>query len=651
MISTGKKDVFLSIDPQITFFKIVFLRHTIFALEIVEEIFNRIPNFGENGICQLSKYGDLVSNMFLKIVIPNVLISNNVDKTLIPKQDLTEFTTNLNNNIKYIDSYKIFMSSAMYYWRIINNLSNSNFTVINSQIQQFINNNDNYFINYNSNLTSIVQCSNDFLINFNFDIINYISQNVTFQQSVYTSKLTLQFQLNLQNYLQNFILYSNKLYKLLIDNNVYLNNIINTCNSQYYRFSWTEKLGFAIINRLSLLIGGQEIDYLTNDNLNIWYELINNKNNNETLNNMIGNISTLTNFDNNLKPSYNLIIPLPFWFCKYKTQAIPCLSLKYHDLMINVTLEELYKCCLFEPNIYNQYNTNININEIISISNISLLVEYVFLGHDERIKFGSHTHEYLIEQNKQLIYNNINNNPINLNLDFYNPIKEIYWVIQSNNIINNFNIWNKYEIIDIYYGSIIDSTLQNNGIIINIGFIDIYKNLINIKSIDNLIDYKYIEIFNSNYYNGFYEIINITSNTVIINTKFILSDIFLFKLYNNKFSINNSFIINENIQIYGQNLQSIRDPYYFTLVQNFQNHSNIPDNIHSFSFALHPENFQPSGSCNFSCIDSKILYLDFNQNLIDNININNDSLIVKIIARSYNILKIENGYGKIIFSL
>jgi hypothetical protein len=653
MISTGKKDIFLSIDPQITFFKIVFLRHTIFSLEIVEEIFNIIPNFNESATCLLSKYGDLISNMFLKISIPNVLISNTIDNSLIPKKNITDFITLQNNYKLYIQNYNVFQSSAMYYWRIINNLNNtlSNFTIINSTIQQFISSNDNNYINYSTNLNTLSLLSLQFNINFDFDLLSFISNNTTFQQSIYSNHLTSLFISDLQIYLNNFILFSTRLSKLLIDNNVSNNNIININNSNYYRFSWVSKLGFAIIKRLSILMGGQEIDYLTNDNLNLWFELTDTKNNQETLNNMIGNVSNLTNFNNNLKPSYNLIIPLPFWFCKYKTQAIPCTSLKYHDVMVNVTLQELEKCCLFEPLLFSQYNSNININELITISNVSLLVEYVFLGSDERNKFGNHTHEYLIEQNKQLTYSNNNLNSIYLNLDIYNPIKEIYWVIQSQNIINNYNLWNEYELINVYCGYI-DNNNNNNGLLITCGLLDINGKIINTNYINTNINYTYIEIYNSNYYNGLYQITSFNSTSLIINfNKFILSDIFLFKLYTNAFEFTGSFLINENIQIYGQNLQSLRDPLYFSLVQNFQNHSNIPINIHSFSFALNPEEFQPSGSCNFSVIDSKNLYLEFDSEVFNSIQLNNDSFIIKIIARSYNILKIENGYAKLIFSL
>ena len=74
ILSKNKKDAFLTFDPQITFFKTIFLQHTPFSIDTIEEQFNKTPNFGEEVFCQMSKYGDLISNIFLKIVLPSVHI-------------------------------------------------------------------------------------------------------------------------------------------------------------------------------------------------------------------------------------------------------------------------------------------------------------------------------------------------------------------------------------------------------------------------------------------------------------------------------------------------------------------------------------------------------------------------------------------------
>jgi len=86
----------------------------------------------------------------------------------------------------------------------------------------------------------------------------------------------------------------------------------------------------------------------------------------------------------------------------------------------------------------------------------------------------------------------------------------------------------------------------------------------------------------------------------------------------------------------------------FSLVVPFKTHTNIPLDIYCYSFCLNSEQFQPSGSLNFNVIDSKNLYVELNSDQIAN---TNDSYIIKIISRSHNILKIENGSAKTQFGI
>ncbi len=82
---------------------------------------------------------------------------------------------------------------------------------------------------------------------------------------------------------------------------------------------------------------------------------------------------------------------------------------------------------------------------------------------------------------------------------------------------------------------------------------------------------------------------------------------------------------------------------YFYLYQPYRNHScGTNQYIHVYSFAINPEGVQPSGTCNFSKIDSVSL------NILCNSNIQFGSL--NIYALNYNILKIQNGMAGILFS-
>jgi len=70
LISKGVIDSFLTDMPEITFFKSVFHRYTNFAIELYESVFNGSTNFDSMNDCIINQYGDLVSDIILKIELP-----------------------------------------------------------------------------------------------------------------------------------------------------------------------------------------------------------------------------------------------------------------------------------------------------------------------------------------------------------------------------------------------------------------------------------------------------------------------------------------------------------------------------------------------------------------------------------------------------
>ena len=76
----------------------------------------------------------------------------------------------------------------------------------------------------------------------------------------------------------------------------------------------------------------------------------------------------------------------------------------------------------------------------------------------------------------------------------------------------------------------------------------------------------------------------------------------------NLFDKGNSPVTEAKIQMNGQDRITYKDFNYFNIIQPFQHHTNIPAiGINLYSFSLYPEDFQPSGSCNYSVIDSSYL--------------------------------------------
>ena len=89
-----------------------------------------------------------------------------------------------------------------------------------------------------------------------------------------------------------------------------------------------------------------------------------------------------------------------------------------------------------------------------------------------------------------------------------------------------------------------------------------------------------------------------------------------------------------------------RDGMYFNMIQPFQHHENIPNNtgINVYSFALKPEEHQPSGTLNMSRIDTSFISLDY-----DSAKYNSNSVFA-IYAVNYNVLRILSGMGGIAYS-
>lgn len=101
-----------------------------------------------------------------------------------------------------------------------------------------------------------------------------------------------------------------------------------------------------------------------------------------------------------------------------------------------------------------------------------------------------------------------------------------------------------------------------------------------------------------------------------------------------------------NIQLNGQDRFNARDGNYFSLVQPFQHHENVPLNrgINVYSFALKPEEHQPSGTLNMSRIDTAVLKLD-----VPTLGPSNTGSLY-VFAVNYNVLRVMSGMGGLAYS-
>jgi Large eukaryotic DNA virus major capsid protein/Major capsid protein N-terminus len=76
LVAYGAQDVYLTANPQVTFFKQLYRRHSNFALESIEQTFNGVANFGKRVQCTIARNGDLIHKVYLQATLPQVQSSD-----------------------------------------------------------------------------------------------------------------------------------------------------------------------------------------------------------------------------------------------------------------------------------------------------------------------------------------------------------------------------------------------------------------------------------------------------------------------------------------------------------------------------------------------------------------------------------------------
>jgi hypothetical protein len=106
-------------------------------------------------------------------------------------------------------------------------------------------------------------------------------------------------------------------------------------------------------------------------------------------------------------------------------------------------------------------------------------------------------------------------------------------------------------------------------------------------------------------------------------------------------------VVTAKLQINGQDRFSEREGGYFSTVVPMECHTRCPDEgINVYSFALRPEEHQPSGTCNFSRIDNAYLQLVVSNATVQG----NNTAKVRIYGVNYNLFRVISGMGGLAFS-
>lgn len=408
---------------------------------------------------------------------------------------------------------------------------------------------------------------------------------------------------------------------------------------------WTENVGHHLLKKIEIEIGGQLIDQHYGDWLEIWAQLTVPAEQKVGYYEMIGQDPVgpfgvpgqmqRDEYDSTRISQRTLFVPLQFWFCRNIGLALPLIALQFHEVKINITFAK-------KGDVMRTTNETVVINE--GLSNVSLWVDYIYLDDDERRKFVQVSHEYLIEQLQTTgdveitggtSRNSFKTVDIGLN-DFNHPVKELVWVVQ--NSMTRTAIDKQPSNYTTVRANKPQRTNEPNDL-------SVYNPLYGIQFTSN----PPTDIGSS----------GASPNTLAdLNTADHLSAFSSHSCVNPPGGVNP--VISAQLFLNGHERFTVMDGTYFNWYQCYRHHTKIPDSpgINVYSFAIRPEEHQPSGSCNFSRIDNAKLtitvstfvdpddYTSYPGMITGTSQIFNTPVCyVRVYAVNYNVLRIMSGMG------
>jgi hypothetical protein len=269
----------------------------------------------------------------------------------------------------------------------------------------------------------------------------------------------------------------------------------------------------------------------------------------------------------------------------------------------------------------------------------SLYIDYIFLDTDERRKFAQNPHEYLIEQLQFTGDESVGSSSNKIKLNFNHPCKELIWVVQPDSNVDYCD--------SLTGGSTLYKTLGAQPFNYT-DAIDALPNAIHVFAGPGAADSGAFVNSAGLFVDGAaeatmeasYDAANHIFGSALVSG---VSDAGSFVLAETSLDMHcwgENPVITAKLQLNGQDRFSEREGSYFDVVQPFQHHTRAPDTgINVYSFALKPEEHQPSGTCNFSRIDNATLMLVLSAGAVANTN----TAKTRVYAVNYNILRVLSG--------
>ena len=362
---------------------------------------------------------------------------------------------------------------------------------------------------------------------------------------------------------------------------VELSAIDQSLTSGYDGFGYVESIGHAMIEHVEILIGGQVIQRIPSDFLAIYSDNYVTQTKQHNLAKLIGKPPlefSGTPVSNNDILGYlgfatsnqKYFVDIPFYFYNNLELAVPLCAITGQEIEIIIKLRDA-KDCIYGRHTSDQESYYTGLSPTGLIKSLKLTTEMISLDEEEKQMLLSKKIDYIITQvqeSKGII-------PVNTTsifkhkLEFKNPIKELFFVIQRiRKVVNGFFISSfNYD--------------SPNQVINNL-----YTNYENLNNLELTLDDSII-------------LDNVTGNAI--------------------------------------NLRAVQSGIHHSRTQLFRRY-------YSYSFALEPERWYPTGQRNFSLIKEQFVKLDLHpDNVADR--------ELRVLGLSYNILRVENGIAKTLFNL
>ena len=360
------------------------------------------------------------------------------------------------------------------------------------------------------------------------------------------------------------------------------------------------------IKDITLSIGGQQID----KHYQTWWRLYAEVFLTEANKTLYNKMTTATppgfgKGGNNTTAPYRVHLPLLFFFNRNPGLFLPLISLQYAEVRLDINLTSYFE---------NYFDKN----------TFEVWANYVYLDTPERTAFAANSQQYLIEQLQHTGGDTIQTigetSAQLIRLNFNHPVKELVWCYQSSSpYTGSVNaMWN------------FSTTPSNVNVTVDPALLIASNSLTRADNLGSPFIFTGSNAF-VNTYTGRAAGTAGTYSSWCEEGPAGSSGLEVGPLHQFKLVLNGTDRMKEQ---YGK---------YYNQVQPFYYHTGNPyPGIYVYSFALQPEDLQPSGSCNFSRIDNAQAYVALKTGSL--------GTIQKMFAVNYNILNIASGMGGLAFS-